>query len=357
VIVTSQGVQQIKSRPFNQQFSITITMANSNIPQAMKALVQPDKFSTDLILSTAPVPTANGPTEHLLRIHSTAITNGELLWPRYFSLPAPLPQLIPTYDVTGTLVSAPADSPFKVGDEVYTRTNYNRPGCAAEYTVVLTEELAMKPKSLSWQQAATVPMSAMTAWQALFEHAGLEPKSGEGAKGKKIFVTAASGAVGASVVQLAKWAGAEVAGTCSTENLEYVQSLGAAEAIDYKTTNLKEWVAADEARRADIVIDCIGQKSLADAWWVVKDGGVLISVHQPPEEMKPEGLPKNVKNVKNEFFIMYPDGKQLRAVSDLIDAGKFKPSLDSSFPFEKFEEAFKRAGSGKARGKVVLNLL
>jgi NADPH:quinone reductase-like Zn-dependent oxidoreductase len=254
--------------------------------------------------------------------------------------------------VAGTVVTAPASSPFPPGTEVYARSNYNRTGCAREYTILLTDEMAKRPQRLSWAESAAVPMSAETAWQALFIHAGLEPKAGVGAKGKRVFVTAASGGVGVWMVQLAKWAGAEVVATCGVDNVEWVKSLGADDVIDYTTTDLKQW-AAEEGHKVDLVIDCIGRKSLADAWWVVKPGGTLISIFQPPEGVKPAGVEANIKDL---FFVMEANGEQLQKVTELIEAGTGKPALDSAFPIAQFQEAFRKVESGKTRGKVVLDL-
>lgn len=190
----------------------------------MRAIIQPSKDSKQLTLTTRPVPIPK-PNEHLIRIHTTAPTNSELLWPKNFPIPEAFArELVPCYDMAGTVITALSDSPFTVGNEVYARTNYYRTGTAQEYSTAPTGELSLRPKRLTWAESATVPMSAETAWQALFVHAGLKPKAGAGAKGKRIFVTAASGGVGTWVVQLARWAGAEVVGTCDPANVEYVKT-------------------------------------------------------------------------------------------------------------------------------------
>ncbi|RDW65144.1 hypothetical protein BP5796_09836 [Coleophoma crateriformis] len=334
-------------------------MSTYSLPTTMRALIQPDRNSTHLKLVTLPVPQANLESdEHLIRVHTTALTNGELLWPKNFASipeePAKANERIPSYDVAGTVITAPANSPFRPGDEVYARTSYFRRGCARDYTIGVTGELAKRPQRFSWPQSATVPMSAQTAWQALFIHAGLKPEAGTGAQGKRVFVTAASGGVGTWVVQLARWAGAEVVGTCGPANVDYVKSLGAFEAIDYRSTNIKEW-ASDAGKKAEVVIDCIGDKSLADAWWVVKDGGVLISVYQPPEQMKPAAT--SGSGIRNLFFVMEADGDQLGKVTKLIDEGGFVTGLDKVFQLEHFQKALERLESGKTRGKVVLDLI
>jgi NADPH:quinone reductase-like Zn-dependent oxidoreductase len=328
------------------------------IPLFQKAILQPDRTNTDLLMITDhPVPTPNFATnEHLVRVHTTAITNGELLWPKNFPPPEPYASsktLVPCADVAGTVVSAPLSSPYQPGAEVYARSNYLRTGCARQYTILTTAELAAKPQRLSWAESATVPMSAETAWQALFVHAGLVAEAGTGAKGKRVFVTAASGGVGVWVVQLAKWAGAEVVGSCSGRNVEWVASLGADAVVDYGRTDIRGW-ACGAGNRADVVIDCIGGKALEDAWWVVKESRTLISIFQPPEQKRPEGAPVVEKGL---FFVMEPDGAQLRRVTALIEGGFGKPALDEVYPFERFQEAFEKVGDGKTRGKVVLDLL
>jgi NADPH:quinone reductase-like Zn-dependent oxidoreductase len=281
-------------------------------PKTQQAIIQPDIMSTVVEMTTNPVPSAKpSSTEHLIRVRTTAITKGELLWSRYFDIKGDDKVLVPCNDVAGTVVTAPPDSPFQPGTEVYARSNYNRTGCARKYTILLTEEMAKRPQNLTWAESAVVPMSAETAWQALFEHAGLEATAGNAANKKRILVTAASGGVGVWVVQLAKWAGAYVTATCGAANIEWVKSLGADEVLDYSKTDLKQW-ASQEGNRVDVAIDCIGQKSLQDAWLVVKDGGILMSICQPPEQVKPEGSRENIKNF---FFIMNPNGEQLRRVT------------------------------------------
>ena len=330
----------------------------TEIPQTQKAVFQPDVQSTDLtIIHDHPVPTpAPSTSEHLIRVHTAAITNGELLWMKNFppaedpNSSAPKKILVPCFDVAGTVVTAPPSSSFPPGTEVYARSDYIRTGCARAYTILLKHEMSIRPHRMSWAESATVPMSAETAWQALFVHAGLEAAPGS-ARGKRIFVNAASGGVGVWTVQLAKWAGAEVIATCGEKNFEWVRSLGADEVLD-RETDFKEW-AGNESRLVDVAIDCIGRKSCEDAWWVTKEGGQLVSVYQPPEAFKPGGLERNIKSM---FFIMKTDGEQLQRVTDLINQGGWKTAMDSSYPVDQFQEAFAKVASGRTRGKVVLDL-
>ncbi|TVY32073.1 putative zinc-binding oxidoreductase, mitochondrial, partial [Lachnellula occidentalis] len=195
----------------------------TEIPKTMKALLQPDPASTHLLLTELPVPVPKpGSTEHLVRIHTAALTNGELLWRHNFPLPSSPDNptiFIPLYDIAGTILTSPPTSPFPPGTEIYTRTSYTRTGSGSQYTLISTPELAVRPQKLSWAESATVPMSAMTAWQALFMHAGLTPsQDAVENKGKTVFVMGASGGVGVWVVQLARWAGVGVAGTARGEN-------------------------------------------------------------------------------------------------------------------------------------------
>jgi len=329
-------------------------MSTANLPTSMRALFQPDPQSTKLILATVPLPIPKA-DEHLIRVHTAALTNGELLWPKNFAPPTPIPgkETTPLYDMAGTIITAPADSPFKPGDEVYSRTSYVHTGSGREYTTVPAVELALRPKSISWAETATVGMSAETAYQALFTQAGLKPIAGTGAKGMRIYITAASGGVGSWVVQLAKWAGAEVVASCSADSIERVKALGADEILDYRSVDMKSW-ASDPSKKADMVIDCIGRKPLADAWYVVKPGGTLISIFQPPEQQKPVDV--DGEGVRNFFFIQEALGENLKFVTDLWDEAGFVASLDSVYPLEKFEEAIERLESGKTRGKVVLDM-
>lgn len=331
-------------------------MSDSAIPTTMRALFQPDMHSQGLILTERPVPKPRfALNEHLIRVHTVAPCAGELLWPANYPVPDPASkELIPCDDVTGTIISAPPSSPFKVGDEVYGRTNYHRSGCASDYAIGRTEELALKPQSLGWAEAATVPLSSLTAWQALFIQAGLGDFSTERFRGKRVLVTAAAGGVGTWAVQLARIAGAEVVGTCGPKNIDFVRSLGATDVVDYTTSSTKDWVETN-ARKFDVVFDCTGKKALEDAWWGVKDGGVLISICQPPEQWKPSGW--KGKDVQNLFFIMKPDGPSLTRISELIAEGKCRAVLDSTWPLDRYEEAYKRLDSGHSRGKVVLEII
>lgn len=319
----------------------------------MRTILQPDLTSTRLELVDRPVPVANPDNEeHLIRVHCTAPCAGELLWPSIVSVPGKEP--VPCDDVAGTVVTAPPNSPFRPGDEVYARSTYFRPGCARDYTVIVTDELAHRPRNLSWAESAATPLSAETAWQALFEQSGIGGFDSKAWKGKRILVTAASGGVGTWLLQLGRLVGAQLIGTCGPTNVGLVQELGGVEVLNYRAESVKNWGQTVE-NKVDLVIDCIGGKSLEDAWWCVRDGGVLISIYQAPDQLRPADV--TAKDVKDIFFIMKPRRSDLEQITKLVETGKCRPLVDSIWPLEQFQAAFDRVGSGHARGKVVLDLL
>ncbi|CEJ58890.1 hypothetical protein PMG11_07535 [Penicillium brasilianum] len=330
------------------------------LPSTMRTLIQPRAESKDLSLIMKKLPVANlSQGEHLIRVHACAPCAGELLWPKNFPPPQPR-ELVPCPDISGTVISAPTDSPFKPGDAVYARTNYIRPSNARDYTIGVTDELAHKPEKLSWIEAAAIPVSAETAWQILFIHAGVftgEETDFSAAQkswsGKRVLVTAASGGVGMWVTQLASLLGADVVGTCGPENMALVKSLGAKEVLNYRTTSLRDW-AKQPGNKVDVVIDCIGRKSLEEAWWVVRDGGIILSIFQPPNQVCP--VDYGGQAVKDVFFVMEPSRKHLEQITKLVNEGKCRPMVDSVWPLEQFEEAFKRLDGGHSRGKIVFDL-
>ncbi|KAF2813114.1 NAD(P)-binding protein [Mytilinidion resinicola] len=332
----------------------------SSLPSNIRALLQPDIHSTDLILTSMPLqPTQPNTSEHLIKVLATAPCAGELLWAKNF--PGFIPRdhpFVPCFDLSGTVVTAPPASPFQPGAHVYTRTPATRTGNAREYAVALTSELAAKPRNLSWEEAASVPLSALTAYQALFVHGGLaagwKSEAGRAANGtKRVLITAAAAGVGVWLVQLARAAGVrEVVGIAGPQNAEFVKGLGASEVIDYKAQELGEW--AKENEKVDLVVDLLGGKTLESAWGTVKDGGILLSVSQPPNTAKPDD--RTSKDVQDKFFIMEPDGWQLDEVRDLIEAGEAKPVVDSVWKLEQFKEAFAKVASGHTRGKVIIKV-
>lgn len=328
-------------------------MSLNVLPSTVRALLQADPTTTNITLVKRPLPTPNFERgEHLIRVYATSPCAGELLWPRFGDIPGK--EIITCDDVTGVVMSAPEGSPFQVGDKVYARTSYDRPGCARDYAIVTTDELASRPRKLSWAESAAVPLAAETAWQALFKHTGVGDFHSPNWKNKRILVTGASGGVGTWIVQFANLTGAEVVGTCGPDNRDHVRALGAKEVLNYRSLKISEW-GQKPANKVDVVIDCVGGQSLEDAWWCLRENGVIISIYEPPEGKRPAEFA--MPGVKDKFFIMEPSGADLAEITKLIDKGKCQPVVDSVWPLEQFQNAYERLDSGHVRGKVIFDLL
>ncbi|MBV9231659.1 MAG: NADP-dependent oxidoreductase, partial [Chloroflexi bacterium] len=207
------------------------------------------------------------------------------------------------------------------------------------WTIALPGELAPKPRSLSHVQAAAVPLTALTAWQAFFEHAGLS-------KGQTVLIHGAAGGVGVFAVQLAHWIGAHVIATASARNRDFLQALGANEVIDYTTTRFEEVV-----HDVDLVFDLVGGDTLERSWQAVKSGGVLVSVARPPIAPQDKG-----HDVRPVWFIVEPNRKQLIQIATLIDTGQLRPVIDTVLPLSQARQAYEQGARGHTRGKIVLRV-
>lgn len=334
-------------------------MTDVNIAPQADALVH-DKAAKALVIKTLPVPKPTGPDDHLIRIRAVALTNGELTWPEPLALADP----VPGYEMAGTVVHAPPNSPFPPGTDVFARTDFHRHGSARPFSIATTPELSRKPANLSWEEAATVPLSALTAWQALFVHGGLaapdvrEPQgtAQDKNRGKRVLVTAAAGGAGIWLVQLARLAGAYVVGTCGASNAEFVaRDLGAHEVLDYRKVNVADWVAEDlEGRGFDVALDCVGPDTLKQVWSAARAGGKVISIVQPPAGARPSG--GVAADVSSMFFIVDANQEQLGKIVELLEAGVCKAFVDSAFDLRDGANAFERVHARRLRGKVVLRV-
>lgn len=339
-------------------------MASLNIPKTMRAVHQPDSNSAKLRMDETPVPTPTHPDDVLVKVAATAPCLGELWWARDFpSSVSKDKEPVPGQDLAGTVVTAPSGSQFKPGDEVFARIDAARPGAAREYTIARQTELALKPKSLGWVDAAATPLSALTAWQAVFVQGTLEPAAVFGDKDaqarnaqKSVLITAAGGSVGGWAVQFAAAAGAgAVVAVNGGAKTKAVRDLGATEVVDYQKQTVDAWVSGDPAaRQVDLIVDCIGGPTMGHLWSAIKEGGTFLSICNHPDAVKPADTTKTL--AKSEFFIVEPLGSQLGEISKLIDAGSFKPLVDSALEFEQFQEAFDKVEGRRTNGKVVLKV-
>ncbi|AGB73153.1 MULTISPECIES: NADP-dependent oxidoreductase [Rhizobium/Agrobacterium group] len=268
------------------------------------------------------------------------------------------------HDVAGVVVRVGARArQFKVGDEVYARPRDLRIGTFAELVAVNEDTVALKPKNITMEEAASIPLVGLTAWQALVEKAKLQ-------KGQKVFIQAGSGGVGTFAIQLAKHLGATVATTTSAGNEALVKSLGADVVIDYRKDAFE-----DQLRDYDVVLNSQDEKTLKTSMGVLKPGGHVVSITAPPDLQ----FGKNIKaswpvrqifralsfsvrrkarrlGVSYTFLFMKGNGSQLRRIASLIEAGAIRPVVDKVFPFESTNEALAYVESGRAKGKVVIKM-
>jgi NADPH:quinone reductase-like Zn-dependent oxidoreductase len=214
---------------------------------------------------------------------------------------------------------------------------YGRDGAEAEFTLALPDELVPKPRTLNFVQAAAVPLTALTAWQAFFDHASL-------VAGQTVLIHGAAGGVGVFAVQLARWAGAQVIATASARNRDFLRELGANEIIDYTTTRFEEVV-----HDVDLVFDLVGGDTLVRSWQVVKPGGVLVSVVSP----RPSFAEAKAHGVRPVWFIVEPNREQLIQIGALIDAGRIRPIIETVLPLSQARQAYEQGARGHTRGKIV----
>lgn len=303
----------------------------------------------------------------LVQVHSAGVNMlDSLIRNGDFKLFLPYkPPFVNGHDVAGVVTKVGSKvSRFKEGDEVYSRPSDYRIGTYAEYISINEKDIALKPKNLTMEEAGSIPLVGLTAWQVLVEIGKIE-------KGQKVFIQAGSGGVGTFAIQLAKHLGAYVATTTRDKNIDLVKSLGADLIIDYKSedfeTRLKDYDLVLHSNRDTKVLG----KSLR----ILKPGGLLVSLVGPPtpEFATALGLPWHLKlitkllsfstkkkakklKVNFSFLFMRADGKQLSQITKLVEAGIIKPVIDKVFPFEQTNEALAYVETGHSRGKVVVKV-
>jgi NADPH:quinone reductase-like Zn-dependent oxidoreductase len=292
--------------------------------------------------ATRPEPKAD---EVLIRVHAAGVNpvdwkirEGHLKDFLNHSLP-----LIIGWDVSGVIEQVgrgpAAAGRFKAGDEVFSEVELSRDGAYAEYVLVRESDAALKPKSLHHVHAASVPIAALTSWQALFDTAHLQP-------GQRVLIHAGSGGVGHFAVQLAKWKGAHVIATASTKNQELLAEIGVDEPVDYTKQRFE-----DVAHDVDVVLDTIGGETQERSFEVLNKGGTLVSLVQPPSQEKAQA-----QGVRALDIAGHPDGALLGKIAKLIDAGKIKPRIDRILPLSEARRAHELSQGGHVRGKIVLRV-
>ncbi len=304
--------------------------------------------------------------EVLVRIHAASvnqldykIAQGEF---KLF-LPYRLPQALGN-DLAGVVVRVgPGVSAFRPGDEVYARPDKDRIGTFAEFLTVNQNDLAPKPANLTMEEAASVPLVALTAWQALVERANLHP-------GQKVLIQAGSGGVGTIAIQLAKHLGATVATTASAANADFLKELGADIVIDYRTQDF-----ATVLKDYDVVLDSQGPGSVAKSLTILKPGGKVIGIAGPPDPDFAREIGGNAVlkiatrllslqtrrraarlGVDYSFLFMRASGEQLKQITQLVEAGTIRPVVDRVFPFSDTPRALDQIAKGATRGKIVISM-
>ncbi len=227
-----------------------------------------------------------------------------------------------------------ATSMFRVGDEVFGRT---ASGSYAEFAVARVDQIAKKPSSITYIHAAALPVAAVTAWQALFDVGQLEAN-------QTVFIHAATGGVGGFAVQFAKWKKAYVIGTASAENADFLEMLGADEVIDYRSEKFE-----NETSNVDLVLDTIGGETQARSWGMLKRGGMLVSIVQPPSEETAAA-----HGVRCMFWVSEAKNDELVQIADLVADGKVKVYVEKTLPLSEARQAQELSQGGHTRGKIVL---
>jgi NADPH:quinone reductase-like Zn-dependent oxidoreductase len=292
-----------------------------------------------VVLEETPTPEI-GEGQVLVRVHATAVTPGELEWYPTLHTPKgdPRSRQILSHEFSGVIEEvAPGITGVEKGDAVYGMNNWFMDGAAAEYCISTPTEIAPKPKALDHVHTAAVPISGLTAWQALFEHGRLEA-------GQKVLIHGGAGGVGSFAIQLAAWKGASVATTVSEANAEFVRGLGAAQVIDYQKSRFEEVV-----NDADVVLDLVGGDTLKRSFMAIKKGGRVVTVATNAESSEDPA-------VKGAFFIVETRREQLIELAKLIDAGKIRPIISEVFPLEKADQAYFPVQKKAVPGKFVIRV-
>ena len=328
----------------------------------MKAFVV-KKYKADLHLAEVPEPVV-GEHDVLVRVEAAGLNQlDEKIRLGEFKqiLPYPLP-LVLGNDMAGTVLEVGTKvTGFRPGDEVFARPGKDRIGTFAERIAVAEADLAIRPASITMAEAGSLPLVALTAWQALVERGNVQP-------GQKVLIHAGAGGVGSIAVQLAKHLGATVAATASAANVEFVRGLGADTVIDYRNEDFEEILSG-----YDLVLDSLGGQNLEKSLRILRPGGMAVGIAGPPDPAFARDLGLNPLlrfaiaalsrilrsqarrlGVRYEFLFMHASGEQLRRIARLVDDGVLRPVVGRTSPFTQLPEALQALGNGGFRGKAVV---
>ena len=292
-----------------------------------------------LVYEPAPRPS---PAAHevLIAVEAAAITFTELTWDLSW-LDAEghdRTPVIPAHEVAGTVVElGSAVHTIALGDHVYGLVPFTHDGAAAELITLPASIVAPRPRTITAVEAAALPLAALTAWQALVAHAGVQ-------LGERVLVHGGGGGVGVYVVQIATWLGAEVLATASADDLDFVHSLGASQVFDYAVTRVQ-----DVASEVDVVIDTVGGDTLAASFDVVRRGGRIVTLSAPP----PSGVAE-LHGVTASFFVVEPNRDDLVQLTALVDSGDMRPVVSQTFQLAATREAYESCAQPHPPGKTVL---
>ncbi|MFK4377434.1 alcohol dehydrogenase [Bacillus sp. RC218] len=331
----------------------------------MRAMVIDKYGKVQMRMTEMPTPEINE-YEVLAEIHAASINpidfkirDGKVKLLLKYKMP-----LILGNDFSGVIVKVGTKvTQFKVGDEIYARPRKDKIGTFAEYIAIHEDDIALKPKNLTFEEAASIPLVGLTSYQALHDIMQLQ-------KGQKILIHAGSGGVGTFAIQLAKIMGATVATTASEAGENLVKSLGADEIINYKKEKFE-----DILKNYDAVFDTLGGTTLEKSFDIIKSEGNIVSVSGMPNarfgkefgsgffktllfslaSKKLTALEKK-HNAQYSFLFMKPSGDQLRIIAKYIESGQIKPIIDRIFPFEDTQKAMEYSESGRAKGKIIVKI-
>lgn len=293
---------------------------------------------SELRQGTAPEPT---PAAHevLIRVCAAGVIITELQW--YSSTRTKVGNIrertVPGHEFSGRIAAVGKDvNTFQTGQEVFGTNDWFQDGAMADFCLAEPSALALKPQNLTHAQAASVPISALTAWQGLFVRAGLK-------YGERVLVHGGAGAVGSFAVQLARWRGAHVVTTTSSWNLSFAKQLGADEVLDYRKTSF------EQSGNFDVVFDTVGSGTLERSWGVLETGGRLVTVAASAAE-------STEQRTKDAFFIVEPNRKQLEEIKELLEARTLRTVVDAVFPLAQAPDVYSERVVRRRQGKLVVSI-